>query len=77
MEENREIRETVVTDPDYPRRTKFPPARTDSVVVEAWFDELHGQQPTLWLESKDGGQVCVPHDRMETLKRLIRRGRNP
>ena len=66
-----------MNDPDYPRLTRFQSARVDAVIVEAWFDEVPNQSASLWLEANDGARVCVPADRMEMLKRLIRRGRNP
>ena len=62
---------------------KFPIKKSsaDGVIAEAWFsttDRNGSSYTVLWLKSKDGDLVAVPHGKaMELLKKLIRRGKNP
>lgn len=63
---------------EYPRRTQFKRSNSACIVTEAWFDIMNPpDRPNLWLVAKDGDRVCIPAEQMETLKKLIRRGRNP
>ena len=70
-------------EPDYPPRTDFKTTEfsktdADSVLVQAWFDELPPPaRPSLWVKAKDGDTVCITADRLEKFKTLLRRGRNP
>lgn len=59
------------------KATKLGKTNADSVAVAAWFDDLNPQRMSLWLRAKDGSTVCVPPSQLNTLKKLIRRGRNP
>lgn len=70
---------------DHTSTTHFPPpknatkfkGRAGATVSAAWFDTINPQTPSLWLQSQDGEQVCVPFSNLGLLKKLLRRGRNP
>lgn len=65
-----------MSDKPHIKSTKFPAARAPSVIAEAWYDDTGKRFPAMWIKSKDGDLVCIPHERMQTLVKLIRRGRN-